>query len=267
MSDLADPILAIARELGLGVGAMRHDEALAQIHQEILRIKNSGSDVQAESTDKALTKGDSLGEAVAHGHSQNAELRAEVTRARSIINRLASVMQVGQWDRDGTELLERAQQYENWKHDLKRRIRELCDGPALGVDEVAVNGHIADELQAHLARLMAPKELAGWLKSRPPRDVVRAATGTVVYLPYPFTFKTDDVALLHVEHRATGIRSAMAIGNMGNGGSRYLEMSGVFGEIRESQVASEEFVRFMNAVILPILARQRAALRPPNDAA
>ncbi len=262
--DEADGAIQTIDDLARELGIQPRDTPMATLaaaHQEVLRIKNIGSDVQASSSNKALTKGDSLAESVAHGHAQNAELRDGVTQARTIVNRIAAVMQIGAWDKDGTELLERVQQYENWKHDLKRRIRELQVAP-IPVDairdEVSVNGHVADELQSHLARLMAPKELADWLKSRPRDSVVKAASP--VHLPYPFTFKQTDIHCLRVATRDAGLESRVESLTI-----RLEGLSTMLHELAASNTAADELTRLMNVVILPILARQRSAQRIPED--
>jgi len=254
----------IARELGLALQGNHDDvDRLQAIYAEILRLKNIGADIAAPSTNKALAKGDSLAQAIEHGHAQTADLRDGATQARMIVNRIAAVMQIGKWDADGTELLERAQRWENWKHELKQRIRVLrtAFGSAASEDS-RLNRHIADELDRHLARLMAPKELADWLMANERAGVtVKVEAGPTVP-PYPFEFRSGDIVpiLAALESRA----DVTIIEKLGT--TRTEGLVTAFRDISLSRVSTDEFARTMNAVILPILARQRAAQRLPEDA-
>lgn len=251
-------ILKIADELGISVDHTNTSEALDAIATEIVRVKSMGADVEAESANKFLAKGDSLGQAVASGHAQNAELRDGVTQARTIVARLAAVMQIDKWDQDGTELLERAQRWEGWKHELKRRIRALRGGLILGEPLIkeATAIAIADELQTHLERLMSRKEMVDFVKALPGTP----AAQVVVHAPYPLTFRATDPATIR-----RAITEAVDGGILrGEVRTRDVELQGVFNDIGDSVVASEEFARAMNVVILPILARQKAAQRVPD---
>jgi hypothetical protein len=255
VTQAAPTILAIASELGLEVGSLAHDEALAAIHAEIIRVKSMGSDTEAEASSKFLAKGDSLGQAIAHHHAQNEELREGVTQARTIVARLAAVMQVDKWDKDGTELLEHAQRWEGLKHELKRRIRDLRDNTIRGIEDINLrqgveNEAIADELQSHLDRLMSRKEMTDFLKAAPGKPAAKVA----IHEPYPFTFRGVDTGT---------IWNALLRGETTPRGH---ELESVFSDISNSRTAADELARVMNVVILPILARQKAAQRVPQDA-
>jgi len=81
-------------KLGLNVAESRHDEALATIHEEIVRIKSMGADVEAESGNKFLSAGKFPGPSDRPWtHAQAADLRDGATQARTIVARLAAVMQ------------------------------------------------------------------------------------------------------------------------------------------------------------------------------
>lgn len=267
--DTAQDLLgSIARELGLNVEQMPLHEALGAIYEEILRVKNQGADVEAESGSKFLSAGKSLGQAIAHDHAQAADLRDGVTQARTIVARLAAVMQIDKWDKDGTELLERAQRWEGWKHELKRRVRALR-GPVvtrgLTFDRDRPepnNAAIADELQRHLERLMSTKEMADWLKANEKAGAATVDAGPPVP-PYPFEFRQTDIhhirmAVIHAG-AADGVDTALA--------GRLSGIGVVLHDLAASMVGAHEFARTMNLVILPILARQRAAQKVPEDAA
>lgn len=262
LADLAPIILLIAGELGLNVGEARHDEALTAIHEEIVRVKNQGADVEAESGSKFLSAGKSLGQAIAHDHAQAAELREGAALARTIVARLAAVMQIDKWDKDGTELLERAQRWEGWKHELKRRIRALR-ASGLNQAEFDFNKGIADELQRQLERLMSGKEMADWLKANEKAGAVKVDAGPPA-LPYPFEFRADDVPLMQVAHIKASMDTGTTMGPRAL--TRWSDLGNTFTEIAASRVATEEFARTMNLIVLPILARQRAAQKVPKDA-
>jgi hypothetical protein len=259
-------ILAIGGELGLNVTESRHDEALAAIHEEILRVKNLGADVEAESGSKFLSAGKSLGQAIAHDHAQAEDLRDAATQARTIVARLAAVMQIGTWDKDGTELLERAQKWEMWKHDLMKRIRELrATRPSVtaSLDDGDVAQLVARELQRQLDRLLTPKELQNWLKSMERAGATVKVDAGPLAPPYPFTFAAEDVVvLLLAAQLATDPESEVPP----SWRIRYKELEQVLLDLRASVVAQGEFARTMNMVILPILARQRAAQKVPDSA-
>lgn len=267
-----DPtITAIADELGLNVEQMPLGEALSAIHEEIVRIKSQGADVEAESGSKFLSAGKSLGQAIAHDHAQAADLRDGVTQARTIVARLAAVMQIDKWDKDGTELLERAQRWEGWKHELKRRVRELRSTPPYAtvtlapnkpVGWVDVHKQIADELDRHLQRLLSTKEMADWLKST--AGAVKVDAGPPVP-PYPFEFTSIDVGLISQAMEGESADPARGRSVMSEV-ERTDAIIKVFDQIDDSRVASDEFARTMNLVILPILARQRAAQKVPESA-
>jgi len=263
-------VTSIAQELGLNLDGMALGEALGAIHEEIVRVKNQGADVEAESGSKYLSTGKSLGQAIAHDHAQAAELRDATTQARTIVARLAAVMQIGQWDKDGTELLERAQKWEMWKFDLMKRIRELRakrPGAVMSIDEGDLAGRIGEELQRQLDRLLTPRELQNWLKSLEKAGAAVKVDAGPPVPPYPFEFRGADVVMVlsGLEHRkASGL--VEELGTVAEiGGRRSDAMVEVFRDIAVSRVATEEFTRTMNLVILPILARQRAAQRVRED--
>lgn len=259
-AELAPTILAIANELGLNVNGSRDDEALTAIHEEILRIKNAGGDIEAAAGAKFLSKGDSLGDAVRHGHAQAEELRDAATQSRTIVNRLAAVMQIGQWDKDGTELLERAQKWEMWKYELQKRIRELRavrPSTTMSLDESDVAQRISEELQRQLDRLLSPKELIAWLKALEKAGApVKVDAGPPVP-PYPFEVRPGDAGL---------IMFALDVGDVKVESERIDPLWKMFSDISNSRTSADEFARTMNLVILPILARQRAAQKVPEDA-
>jgi hypothetical protein len=264
LAELAPTIQAIAGELGLNVNESRHDEALTAIHEEILRVKNLGGDVEAESGSKFLSAGKSLGQCIAHDHAQAEDLRDAATQARTIVARLAAVMQIGTWDKDGTELLERAQKWETWKYELMKRIRELRAsraGAMMSPEDGVLAGGIAVELQRQLDILLSPRELQNWLKSLERAGAtVKVDAAAPPVPPYPFEFARRDLA--YIANAFAGVPGGMSLADL----ERHQRIHRAIIEMGNSLVASEEFARTMNLVILPILARQRAAQKVPDSA-
>lgn len=244
--DPLEIVANIAREIGV-TGATPAD-TLRLIYEEVLRLKNPG-DIAAPSDSRALAKGDTLGDAFSHAHDQNQHLREGVQQVRTVLQRIAAVMQVDRWDPDGTEICERAQTYEGWKHALKKRIKDLLAGVS---GTGAINQAIAQELQSHLERLMTRRELVDWNKSRDTwvKRAAEAAAITPMIEPYPFTFRNSDLAM---------IRHALVFDE-----ARARSLMGVFADICDSVVATDAWVKFMNRDLSPILARQRAAQRIPQ---
>jgi hypothetical protein len=172
-------------------------------------------------------------------------------------------MQIDKWDKDGTELLERAQRWEGWKHELKQRVRVLASFPG-SVEERAINGMIANELRAHLGRLLSTKEMADWLKTNErAAGAVKVDAGPPVP-PYPFEFRPSDGGAIGRAIDESLSRDPDPPGP--DLRDRLIEMTKVFDGIGSSHMSAEEFARTMNLVILPILARQRAAQKVPEDA-
>lgn len=243
-------IADIARELGI-VGDTPGD-TIRLIRAEIVRLKNGG-DIGAPSSSTALTKGDTLSDVFTHAHDQNRHLRDETQQARTVLGRIAAVMQVDRWDADGTQILERAQVYEAWKHALKLRIKDLLATGSIAKGSGA-DVLIAEELQAHLDKLMTARELSDWNKARSTwvKRAAAAVAAAPLIAPYPFTFRNSDLAV---------IRHAMVDDE---GVERRDLLSRVLSDIGDSVVSTDELVRFLNRDILPILARQRAAQRLPE---
>lgn len=247
-------IADIARELGIGDierefwsnpdGAL--GAALREIRAEILRIKNPSGDVAADAAG-ALSKGDTLGEAISHNRAAQQSLELELGKAREIIQRLAGAMQISQWDVDGTELVERAQRWDGFKHALRKSLdvwRARASSPDLGAG-TNPTGAIVLELSGFLALLTSHSSLAAWLKNKP--KVASDALLSVASDPPLTTFSKESLSDIVTCLHATEVDRA---------GSSWTVAK--MTSVMDSSVASAEFVNLMNLVILPILARQGA---------
>jgi hypothetical protein len=241
---------SIAKELG--VVAFGPEETLEAIYREIMRIKNPGADVAGDSDNPTVSKGDSLAQAIEHNLAQAQVLQAELVRNRGIVGRVAAAMQISQWDADGTEIIEKIQRWESFKHVLSKRIRDLR---ASATTSHSIHIAVADELEAHLARLMAPKEFAKWLETKP-KGTVSPAVAELASSPAaafePFTEK-------HLADLAAGLREPVHLDGHGGGRDSLRYLDETFWDLAHSGAAGGELVRLMNLVVLPLLARQRAA--------
>jgi hypothetical protein len=108
---------------------------------------------------------------------------------------------------------------------------------------------------------MSTKEMADWLKTND-RAAGAVKDAGLPVPPYPFEFKQTDIhhirmAVNHAE-AAGGVNTDLAVRLNGIGCALH--------DLAASLVGSQEFARTMNLVILPILARQRAAQKVPEDA-
>lgn len=235
-------ITSIGQEVGMADAHMlTPSAALREILGRIRTLKGTG-DV-GESDNPQVSKGDSLQQAIQHNSSMRQHLDSEVARVRAIVARIAGAMQISKWDDDGTELIEKIQRWETFKHVLSRRIKELRT--TIGVH---AEGHrlIADELEAQLARLMAPREFAKWLENKPRGTVSPAIMEIATATPPPSNFEmTDLIDLVMLLQRTDGTVSK--------------PVRALLQDLRDSSTAAGEFVRLMNLVIFPIVARQRAA--------
>ncbi len=239
----------IAHELAVSLDGLTLREALEAIHQELLRIKNPGADMSVDTDNPQISKGDSLAQALRHNMAEAQHLHTELKRGRDLLGRLASAMQIGTWDADGTELLERVQRWESFKHVISRRIRELRAVPT------STNDAIADELQVHLTRLMATKEYAKWLEYHPrttPMVIAMATTPRPAPARY---FTLQDLGRLSNCARASS-------GGQDTDDLQWLPR--LMATLVSSSVVGGEFITLMNLVIIPAVARIWAA-DPPKD--
>lgn len=234
----------IAHELDLDVSGLPAQEALAAIYAKLLRIKNPSGDIGPEVTDPALSKGDTFAEAMAHNAGERRHLGDELTRARTLLSRIASAMQVETWDADGTELLEKVQRWDTFRVILKRRIAAFEEaavkleppGRTLGAHEISEL--LAGEFRSLLSSLVSTREFLDFTKNKPKSVVSGAVLEASIAAPSR-RFNAEHLALL-----LTALDSAWPQGLRGS----------FF-----SPVVSSEFIRLMNLIILPLVERYAQA--------
>jgi hypothetical protein len=256
-------LVDIGRELGIDVVGQTPGDAARAIHAALLKLKNPG-DVGDDGTPSS--KGDSLAEAMSFGRQAEAALLEEVTHLRLIVQRVASAMQVPAWDKDGTEIIERAQRWDQARYMLKRRIVELessngsRESGAPCVETAGRDHAAATELRYMLGLLASPRDIAKWLANKPKAtvtsqvlDVIERPTGID---PFDELTPSDTVMLSEslTEGATLYLQDSVA--------ARQRNLCKVFTALARSVTASTEFCDLVNLIILPILARQN----PPTPA-
>lgn len=245
-----EKLVDIAIELGVNVAGQTPGEAVRSIHAALLKLKNPG-DLGGDDGTPA-SKGDSLAEAMSHGRQAEAKLLEEVTRLRLIVQRIAGAMQVPSWDRDGTEIIEKAQRWDQARYAIKRRITEL-EPCSSGTDCPDAQHHqpneaAAAELRYMLGLLASPRDVAKWLANKPKATVTSQVLDVLEKPTDLGTFKPlvpADVLTL-ARMTVAGERDGSDVG----------VIEATFSALARSVTASAEFCDLVNLIILPILARQ-----------
>lgn len=229
--------IELIKQIAKMVGADADD--LVSIRVAIERAMGEGGDIE-------VPKGDTLGDAMRHGHQQNHDLRMKIKEFRLLVQRIAAALQLVDWkpDGDGTEVLQAIQRIETGKVMMRRRILELRQGRVAGA---TVGPAIADELESQFTRLLSPQELAEWTRkggSAKPRQEIA---------PHPFVFNHGDIGLLvrAISDRTTALP-------FGGERSRLSDLHTVMEETRQSPEAAAHFASAMEAILM-VLARERAS--------
>jgi hypothetical protein len=260
---VTDPVesptrVKIARALGIDLdtaGTITDEMILVAV--ERLRNPHLDDGDRAGVKDALVVgKNDSLAEAIQHNRAERAGLLDDVTRARSATSRVAAALGVSQWNKDGDELVEKAQRFGVFHYWLRKRLRDHEQAADLPLEINSMRGALlAAEVRTILAALVGDKELARILQNKPVKasktvlDLAEnpAPTGNL-YLDR--LFDMSDVQLMRDGFRklATGLP-----------GARISQLALVFERMHESAAATEELVSWMNAVVLPILRKQHPA--------
>lgn len=230
----------ILRDLGIE-GAFSPLESAAQIAIAIANLKGGGDvggEIGSDGDQTALTKGDTLAQAWQHNSAMRDHLGDELKGARTLLDRIANALQIQSYDRDGTELLERVQRWDNLKYTLKKRRNERIK--AIGTDDDPV---VAE--QTHLLSfLVAPKMLAEWIARKP-----TSAVG-----PGILEAAQQGSAVRHPDLTMADLLKAELVGSQ--------RIVNVFDEIKRSRTAADELLLLLNRVIIPLVERQHAAQQP-----
>lgn len=227
----------LAREFDISHAASTA-EVLSGIRDRIRDLKNPGADV---AHDVAPGTSITFAAVLRHDARQIQHLTEEVTRARMLIARIAAAMQIDKWDEDGTELLERAQRWDSFRHRLMRSANEWRSQPAATMVDAAT---VAAHLEFLLCEVIASKEHGRWLQNKPKTVLTPTIMSLLDHQPGIGTWRRWE---------PMDVTDVAAIVDRGTSG---LTVAATFNAIAASAIATGEFVHLMNLVILPILAAQ-----------
>lgn len=205
-------------------------------------------------------KGDSLAEAIQHNKKERYDLDDALRLARGTIQRLAGALNVQQWNPDGDEIVEKAQRFGVFHHWLRKRLRALeatiseddkrASAALIGGTPPAPIA-VVEELRTILAALLAEKELAKFLQSKPvvaSKTILDLAAEPApsgnLYLDRPFM--PEDVLWIRDAIKKIAGTSTARVG----------QLMLVFERMTRSSAATAEFCTLMNAVVLPVLRKQ-----------
>jgi hypothetical protein len=245
--------LQIAIKLGIdpvsyqGVGLT--DEMILEAVERLRNPHLEGHDGYGDAL--VVTKADSLAEAVAHNRRERSTLESGLSMSRNIVGRIAGALNVGQWNPDGDEIVEKAQRFGVFQHWLRKRLREH----EASQQNTDLHGEaLANEIRLVLVALIGEKTLAKLLQNKPIKvsktmlEIAEtpAPTGNT-YLDRPFDAE-DVLWIRDALKKVAGLNS-----------HRVDQLMLVFERIQKSAAATEEFLAFMNALVLPTLRKQHPA--------
>lgn len=256
----------IAQSLGIDPASTSAGITDEMILAAVERLRNPqlGSFADLHPTERpsmAMTKSDSLAEAIVHNQKERSDLSTGLAQARNIVNRLAGALNVPLWNADGDEIVEKAQRFGVFAYWLRKRLHAadaqvdaFTTSPLPVVPRADVEKAVADELRTILSALISDKELARILQNKPVKvsktilDLAEtpAPSGTT-YLDH--AFDPDDVMWIHQELKKVSTTRHPRVDQL------FL----VFERMAKSAAATEEFVSLMNAIVLPVLRKQHPA--------
>lgn len=218
------------------VGAENDTPTAIQVALE--RVMGAGGDVE-------VPKGDTLLEAIEHGHQQEHELRNKLRSASMLIQRIANALQIEikAGDVEGEAILGAIQRFEVAKVMMRRRIVELRANKPPPHHPATVT---ADELEIQFVRMLSPGETDYWNKSKSSPGILP---------PHPFVFEVRDVGRLAACVALSADRTSSLAETM-----RFRDLQKLMDEICGSPLATGYLAVAMRET-LDILARERAAQR------
>ena len=220
-----------------------------------------GADVSGDAESTALTKGDTLAGAMIHNSRKIDEMAQGVSQARLALRRIGEALGVTQADPDGELTLEKAQQWGVFCYYVKKRYAHwnemAANLPTSDTSELAqCMRNARAELANILARLVAPAELAKWLKDKAPAVATAGVLGLAEDRTVGSQFERFTAAdVERVAHAVTDYVRAFPA---------EARIEPFFTALRRSPSAVNEFVTLMNLVILPIVTRIVATWPTPT---
>jgi hypothetical protein len=263
-SDPVDPTIRdrIAKALGiqLAAGEILTDHVILAA---VERIHKPSTNVENPEEGMVYKRGETLAEAVAHGRAERTELADRVQQLTNVIGRVAGALGLGQWNKDGDEIVEKANRWNTFALWLKKRYQEAVgraelahrlDEQALAHDSaVAEREAVVAELRTVLAGLVAEKDLAKYIQKRP--QTIGGLAFTEAMEPYKGPQLTGE-RWLDLPFTSADIKMlADFLRPNAEHDSRWLEL---MARVSQSSVLADDLCDFMNLVLLPALRRQRA---------
>jgi hypothetical protein len=244
----------IAQKLGIDPASYADGQITDDmILEAVRRLHNPHHDI-SHGDALMVEKNDTLAEAMAQNRKERSELDIGLTQARGTVQRLAGALQVSEWNKDGDEIVEKAQRFGIFAYWLKKRLGELAAPNA----ESLTRESRSEEIRTVLAALIGEEKLAKFIQNKPvkvsPTLLDLAENGAPkgnTYLDREFDM--SDITILQ---KATE-KFAVASGEVND--PRIDQVMLVFKRLSESAAAREEFLSIMNLVVLPLLRRQHPA--------
>lgn len=238
----------VAREIGVDVEGLVLYDALVAIRSGLSQIKSPG-DIGGSSEETALTRGDSLADAMAHGRKLEHELRGNLTDTRATINRVAAAMQIDcAPDEMGPKILARVQHYETWKHFAKRRIDHWRSRGAISVGRGAA-GMVESEATLLLSMFLGDEATRRLLARQP-----AASSPTLLAAienPPAVHMKLDSLVTADLLILRDGVKSGV------DDDPRTLKRAQFLGVVLDAVLrhhqAPADIIEYLNVAILPIL--------------
>lgn len=212
---------------------------------------------------------DSLAKAIEHDRKLRETLGGDLAAARLVINRMAAIFNVQKWDADGSEIVEKAQRWVGFGHDLKRRLKALETAFIGSVGANALRFARIEEVTAMYARFMGTGDLAKWLATIP-SDVstvamMDAADPAPVGLPESEPEDRDAISaselrkFIGVTDEATKAGEWAALRDLPSEGFQPKlhpgKVANLLVRAYRSNVAMETLLKVLNLVILPHLRK------------
>lgn len=256
----------IAQKLGIDPSSYANGQITDDMILEAVRRLHNPHHDMSHGDALMVSKKDTLAEAMEQNRKERSELDHGLTQARGTVQRLAGALGVSEWNKDGDEIVEKAQRWGVFAYWLKKRLGEIMAGPPAGADDEADLAHArAGELRTVLAALMSEEKLAKFIQNKPvkvsPTLLDLAENGAPkgnTYLDVEFNY--NDVRLI-----AAGIEKYASALPVDVGEARVDQLMLVFKRLVESTAAREEFLSIMNLVVLPLLRRQHPAYKPKEN--
>lgn len=189
-----------------------------------------------------LDKPESALDVVRANNAERSSLQDSARRNNQIISRVASALRVDQWDADGTQILEKAQQWASFAHWIKQRQKR------------APSQEIANELATVLTALVAPSDLAKWIMTREesPGEQMPAVVLEVAQSPAGTDSRIEaSVTKANLSKLLNVVIAARHINPTAGDGSEWLSLALM------SERGTQELLNLLNLVLLPLLRRMK----------